>query len=317
MAKIQRQLKTINEFFDIMNNLPLGKFISFGYVTGANLDVPKVNRRNPETNRMKGYPDYETAFGSDDIKALIKITSYTIPYAYKDNVMKRYNKYKNDVNDIRAKYGAPAMGDKAGYTQRINYGDGNISMYSGDNEELKNHTYISQNTKAAVRISSYVYTLNQEGKIMDELTPEQVRPYLNKRQADSGETALRKMGADELQIQSYIKEIDSLNFSYREFESNSLLWVTGTTKDGEPIAYINTKFKRFLKSENINVYAPDIIEKAQEHYTDSLDEIIELNTNMSEEERLRNNYEDFGSLKTEAKLYRMIRESIRDVLLGY
>ena len=37
-----RILKTPNEFFDIMDQMGDNKFVSIGYVTSANLDMPKV-----------------------------------------------------------------------------------------------------------------------------------------------------------------------------------------------------------------------------------------------------------------------------------
>lgn len=57
MAKV-RKVKSSNEFFDILDKIGNGKFVSIGYVTGANLNVPTIKKKNPLTNRMKGYPDY-------------------------------------------------------------------------------------------------------------------------------------------------------------------------------------------------------------------------------------------------------------------
>ena len=56
MAKV-RKVKSSNEFFDILDKIGNGKFVSIGYVTGANLNVPTIKKKNPLTNRMKGYPD--------------------------------------------------------------------------------------------------------------------------------------------------------------------------------------------------------------------------------------------------------------------
>ena len=58
-----------------------GCFATIGYVTGANLAIPQVKRKNPETGRMKGYDDYET-FGKQlgyngEVGGVIKLTSYT------------------------------------------------------------------------------------------------------------------------------------------------------------------------------------------------------------------------------------------------
>ena len=75
-----RKVKSSNEFFDILDRIGNGKFVSIGYVTGANLAVPTVKKKNPLTNRMKSYPDY-TVFKDNDeneIGALVKITTYNI-----------------------------------------------------------------------------------------------------------------------------------------------------------------------------------------------------------------------------------------------
>ena len=87
-----RVLKSSNEFFELMDQIGNGKFVTIGYVTGANLDVPKVKRKNPATNRMKGYPDYSvfSAEGENEIGALVKISSYNIRYLKRKTVGKKY-----------------------------------------------------------------------------------------------------------------------------------------------------------------------------------------------------------------------------------
>ena len=99
-----RRVASSNEFFDILDKIGNGKFVTIGYVTGANLDVPTVSRRNPLTNRMKKYPDY-SVFGADqEIGALVKITSYNIQYLNRQTVGKKYCEYKQSANGIRANF---------------------------------------------------------------------------------------------------------------------------------------------------------------------------------------------------------------------
>lgn len=64
MEAHERVLKSPEEIFDILDQIGNNKFVAIGTVTGANLNIPKVKRKNPETGRMKGYPDYET-FGKE------------------------------------------------------------------------------------------------------------------------------------------------------------------------------------------------------------------------------------------------------------
>ena len=45
-----RRVASSEEFFDILDRIGNGKFVTIGYVTGANLNVPTIKRRNPETN---------------------------------------------------------------------------------------------------------------------------------------------------------------------------------------------------------------------------------------------------------------------------
>ena len=71
-----RVVKTSEEYFDILDQIKGGAIITIGYVTGANLDVPKIKKKNPATNRMKGYDDYSMFQneGENEIGALVKIT---------------------------------------------------------------------------------------------------------------------------------------------------------------------------------------------------------------------------------------------------
>ena len=81
---IEREVKNPEDVIDVLQNLPGNKWVCVGYVTEANLNLPKVQKRNPLTNRMKGYEDYETFAGEmgyeDEVGALVKITSYNCPY---------------------------------------------------------------------------------------------------------------------------------------------------------------------------------------------------------------------------------------------
>ena len=51
-----RKVKSSNEFIDILDRIGNGKFVSIGYVTGANLAVPTVKKKNPLTFNTYGVP---------------------------------------------------------------------------------------------------------------------------------------------------------------------------------------------------------------------------------------------------------------------
>jgi len=260
-----RILKSPNDFFDLLDKIGNNKFVAIGYVTGANLDVPKVKRKNPLTNRMKSYDDYTvfSAEGEDEIGALVKLTSYNFRYTNRKTVSKNYGKYKNDVNGIRQEFGLEPMQDRNSYKQANNFGVNGIENYSGENEKLFGHTYNPQNIYGA-RHPSITYAVNKEGRIIKALTEEQILPYLKKKnQEPSGVKALREMNVEEKVIAQYIQKIKDLKFKYINFESDSILYMAATV-DGEKIAYINDNLKRIINE--INIQPQDFVKIARERY---------------------------------------------------
>ena len=266
-----RRVATCNEFFDILDQIKGGQWVTIGIVTGANLNgYPSIKRKNPLTNRMKGYPDHE-AFGvPEEISALVKISSYNMHFSNRDKISKRYGEWKQSVNAIRRAYGAPEMGSRNGYKDTNGYGGG-IETYKGDNESLKGHSYAPQNI-FGVKPKSIVYAVNQDGHIIQALKPEQVKQYIKKYKEysadaasykDSGANALMKMGVEEEKIKEYLKKIADLKFSYVNFEANSILWIAASV-DGEKIVYINDNLQRAV--DDINIRPEDFRAIARERY---------------------------------------------------
>ena len=264
---VDRQVETPDKVFDVLSQIGRNSFVCVGYVTGANMDIPKVKRLNPETNRMKSYDDYET-FGKEigseeEIGALVKITSYNFRYYTNDDVAKQYGSYKDKMNGVRGKYGLPPIGDsEGGYTQRLGYGGG-IDVYAGNDESKQGSFYVNANTFGA-SINGVVYAVNNEGHIVQELSQEQVKPYLKaKGEEVPGVNALRKMGAEEKQVQDYINDVKNLKFKYMRFEGNAILWVAATVNK-QKIVYINSNLSKTINDININ--PQDFVEKARERY---------------------------------------------------
>jgi len=266
---IDRQVETPDKVFDVLSEIGRNSFVCIGYVTGANLNIPKGKRLNPATKRMNSYDDYE-AFGKEigsehEIGALVKITSYNFRYFNNDDIAKKYKgEYKTSANDIRAKYGLPPIGDADNvYTQRVDYGGG-VELYNGNDESKKGSFYVNANTFGA-SVHGVVYAVDNEGNIVQELSEEQVKPYLRaKGEEVPGANALRKMGAEEEQVQSYINDIKSLKFIYKRFEGNSILWIAATTNK-QKIVYINSNLMKTVNDININ--PQDFVEKAKERYS--------------------------------------------------
>lgn len=276
-----RRIATCNEFFDILDQIKGGQWVTIGIVTSANLTgYPSIKRKNPLTNRMKGYPDHE-AFGvAEEIAALVKVSSYNMHFSNRDKISKRYGDWKKSVNAIRNAYGIPEIGSKNSYKDTNNYGGG-IESYNGDNESLKGHSYAPQNI-FGVKPKSIVYAVNQDGHIIQALKPEQVKQYIKKYREyspdaasyrDSGANALMKMGAEEEKIKEYLEKIAELKFSYVNFEANSILWIAASV-NGEKIVYINDNFQRAV--DNINIRPEDFRAIARERYKIDLANLQEM-----------------------------------------
>ena len=310
-----RLLKSPNEFFDIMDNIGDNKFVSIGYVTGANLDIPKIKRRNPETGRQKSYPDYSVFGSENEIGALVKVTSYNIRYRKRKAVSDQYKKYKEDANRIRTSFGIPEIGSRESYSQTLSWGNNGPSIYSGEREELSGHSYNPQNIHGA-NISSAIYAVSNDGDILQEIPKNQVVPFLKKRDID-GVSALRKIGADDATIQSYIDQIADLKFRYINFEASSILWIAATV-NGEAILYINENLERIV--DGISINKEDLVEIAKEKYKKAL----QSSTNVPQQQlsastvgvggQITENRYRYRKNLSEAKLSRIIRESINKVL---
>lgn len=269
-----RRVASSEEFFDILDRIGNGKFVTIGYVTGANLNVPTIKRRNPETNRMKGYPDFSVfgAEGENEIGALVKITSYNMRYLNRTTVAKKYGEYKNAANGIRGNFGLDPIANRESYKQGTSWSPNGPELYKGQNTELQSHSYNPQNIHG-VKPKGIVYAIDTEGHIIKALSQEQIKPYLKAKREIDGVAALRKMGAEEEKIQDYISQINNLKFKYINFESNSILWIAATI-NGEKIVYINNNLARAV--DGINIRPEDFRAIARKRYQIDLVNLQEM-----------------------------------------
>lgn len=296
-----RRVASSDDFFDLMDQMGDGKFITIGYVTGANLDVPKVKRKNPETNRMKGYDDYTVFKSDEEIGGIVRITSYNIQYRNRDKLSKLYQDYKARKMAIDQQYGIYSEPtERTGYKEANKWGNG-IDMYKGENEKLNGHSYNAQNTYSA-RKKSINYIINKEGHIIRALDDAEVKPFLAKRESFSSERKkLQKLGADDTKIANYISDINALKMSYRNFESNSILYIAATV-NGEKLVYINDRLSRAVNDININ--PSDFIAIAKERYSQDIQELQEMTKR----------HAVLSNILSEKRLNRIIMESIKEVL---
>lgn len=261
-----RRVASAKEFFDILSSMKGGTFATIGYVTSANLAIPQVKRKNPETGRMKGYDDYETfgkALGHDgEVGGIIKLTSYTLNWSTPDSIGRAYKKYKADANAIRSEFGIDPIQDRESYKSTQAYGDNGVSTYTGDNEDLRLHSYTAQNIHNA-RIKGMYYLIDIEGKVMREVDKSELLAYFKKKSEMSGVSALRKMGATEERIKEYIDKMNALGMSYKNFEASSILYMVATV-NGEKIVYINENLTQSVRG--INIIPAEFTKIAKERY---------------------------------------------------
>lgn len=290
-----RTVKSAEEFFDILDEIKGGAIITVGYVTGGNLDVPKIKKRNPETNRMKGYDDYSMFQdeGETEIGALVKITSYNFNYRNRGSIHNHYHyDYKPSINKIRQEFGLEPMKDRGGYKSVMDFGEHGQEVYGGKNEKLFGNSYNPQNMFKPLHISSTTYAVNNEGHIIKALTDEQVLPYLKKKDVD-GVSTLRKMGVEEERIKEYINKINDLKFRYTNFESHSILYIVATI-NGEKMIYLNDKLQRTVNDIDINPH--DFLEIAKERYQKDLAQIQEAIIKQQNMLKESNEYKNIISL---------------------
>lgn len=299
-----KRVATSNEFFDILDKIGGGKFVTIGYVTSANLDVPTISKKNPKTNRLKNYPDYSVFEQNKEVGALVKITSYNMRYEHRGTVGKKYGEYKNSVNAIRGEFGLEPMADRNGYKEGTNWSPNGPEIYAGNKKELSTHSYNPQNIFGA-RIKSRIYAVDTEGNIIAELRPDQVKPYLKAKREESGVAALRKMGSEEEKIREFIQRIQDLKFKYVNFESSSILWIAASI-DGEKIVYINDRLQRTV--DEININPQDFIAIAKERYKEDIEKLNQMEINENKNKKMKT------VRLNEIQLKQVIAESVKKVL---
>ena len=275
---VERRVETPNKVFDILNQIGNNKFVCMGVVFGTKLNLPKEKRLNPDTNEMEDYYDLtpiKQDIGSEeDVAALVEIATYNFRYYPLNSINNQYTKYKEGVNNIRAQYGLPPMATKKNdYRKKVDFGDG-LNVNNGENKAKEGNFYVAFNAYN-LEPKRVVYAVNSEGHIIQELTKEQVIPYLEEKnpyKGISGIKALRKMGKQEEEIQQFVNDIRNLKFSYQNFTGNSILWIA-TTVNKEKIIYINDMVERVVNGVKIN--PEDFVAKAKERYQDALQEMPE------------------------------------------
>lgn len=216
-----------------------GTKCTIGYVSSANLDIPQIKMKNPETNRMKNYPDWPTFsknIGVEGVGGVIKFSRYCFNWRGPENMRKHYNlNYVTPVNDIRAKRGLAPIEKRP----RLNAVDGEEGLPS----------YSMQDTGKGTTVSKY-FLIGTNGHIIKEISYEELKPYF-KKSSTSGVADLRKMNASDAEIKAYENEIAALKFSYRRFNFSSIAYVI-TTIGGVKKRFFNDELSSDIRGTGVN-----------------------------------------------------------------
>lgn len=252
------------EFYDILQGVPNGRKVTFGYVTAAKINYPKMKIKNTVTNRMNTVNDYAT-FGKNlgvegDISGVIKLSIYNFNWQDEKNVSGAYGQFKSTRDSLAQKYGVEVK--KPAYqTQTMNFGAG-VSSYNGMNPDNQEHTYTNLNTANIKPISVKFYLVMGDGSLQ-EVDKERLEmlPY------KPSETIIDRLiaaGASEDEV----APLRTMN--YQRFEHSHLLFFSATS-DGVPTIFINTKLSD--KIGGITCANTDaIINLAKERYSAYLHE---------------------------------------------
>lgn len=266
----ERELVTVQDYYDMLDKMEDergGKKVTIGYVVKANLNVPQVKRKNPETNRMKNYDDWETfskEIGEEEeVAGVISVTSFQVNWMPRKKFGEFYKGYKDSVNKIRGEYGLEPTADRGGYSNSPDYGNGGVSTYAGGNEALQGNSYVPMQNVAGVNKKRTYYLIKKDGSIGHAIDKEKLLQYFKSAPEVSGVAALRKMGVEEERIQEYIKKIKDLKVLINNFETSKVLYIS-TTVNGIPQTFINDKLSTNIGGVEIN--PEDFRKIAEERY---------------------------------------------------
>lgn len=244
----------VSEFPKEIQKVKGGTKCTIGYVSSANLDIPQIKKKNPDTGRMKNYPDWAT-FGQqigvkEEIGGVIKFARYSVHWRSAENMRKHYNaKYVDPANAIRYKYGLAPM-DRRPRATRPEDVDAN-----GD------PTYMNQDTGNGTCVSQY-FLVGTDGHIIKEIPATELVPYF-KKYSTSGVADLRKMNASDAEIKAYVDEISQLKFRYTRFNYASIAYVI-TSIGGVKKRFFNEELSDDIRGTGVN--PAEFIEMAKKMY---------------------------------------------------
>lgn len=309
MDYTNRNFVSPDEILDAFAGMKGKKFISFGYISSANLDkLPKL----PPDDKKKKHPDFtvlrdyinNNSEQNYDIAGIVKFTVYNQQYYNVKEMDAAYNNYKLDANIIRGNHQPtelPLIGDKMNNTrQNVNYGYG---LKIGNNGEPVMPLNIYHSTKRDPETNQKIghykrseyYLIDSKGMIIGEAIkpelmnqifaqykkpkpPSKFSPKIqtlldNIGGSDSGFTALKNANASEEEMTRYLQNINNLQMNYRDFKYSSIAFFVGTGVDGK-FFYVNNKFSQQVDGIHLNEQV--FVELAKKRYDKAVEELLKL-----------------------------------------
>lgn len=290
-----------DDFFDILDGIKAGQYVTIGYVTAAKVDYPKKKVLNNVTNRMNTVDDY-AAFAKNlgktgDVCGVIKLTIYNMKWQDRAKFTERYKQYKNTRDLLNKKYGFET--NAARYKTPTNQFGNGIKQYNGSNAELAKHTYTDLNMYGIKPIGTSYFLTYQDGRI--EPIDEAVLPLSAKKEITSLVQKFSDAGASEDEI-APLK-----NFDYRRFEHSHVLFVSATS-DGIPTLFINTKLSDKV-GNMVNINPNDLIRVAKSRYPKYTAAMVNENKKTDKKEKMKKRI-----TINESELKRYIEEQVRRIV---
>ncbi len=274
-----RKLVTANDYYDMFDDMEDengGKWVTVGYVTGVDLNVPMVKRVNPASGRMKGYPDWDT-FSKDigqekTIAGILSVQSFQVNWMPRKNFGAFYDKYVQDSNAIRADYGLEPMAQRSSNEEVPGYGNGGVSTYVGDNQDKVGNTYAPKQNVAKIKKKRTYYPVYQDGSLGQPIDKQTLVNYFKAKREVSGVSALRKLGVEEEKIAEYVKRISDLGVSINKFETSQVLYLSAMI-GGQQKTFVNDQINNVVNHIDVPVNREDITRIAIERYKNDVPEL--------------------------------------------
>lgn len=208
---------------------------------------------------------------------IIKVAKYSVNWQTARKHREHYDDFVNKSDEIAAKYAAKALNRQGlpltqdaldsvqiksraqrGYEKReltgaapkprkdarrfVDYGKGGMYIRTNDfNKNGENRVVIPQNLKVVNIGEEHYYLINDDGNIAGggPVSKEVIMNFVNKKDYDKSKAnALRKLGANEEEIKSYLEEFANLKWDEHDFMADNFIYAvascTSDYHDGMP-----------------------------------------------------------------------------------